>query len=122
MPLISPSRQAVLLHDGRPVLPCLLLAERFAHRLLGYMGRPVPPAGQGIYLRPCAAIHTCFMRFPIDAIFLDRQLCVTRIVRRIPPFRIVIGGRAADGVIEIPSGNKEINTLAAGDRLAILPR
>jgi len=61
------------------------------------------------------------MRFPIDAIFLDRQLCVTRIARRIPPFRIVMGGRAADGVIEIPSGNKEINAVAAGDRLAILP-
>ena len=49
------------------------LASTFGQRLRGLMGRREMPPGSAMLLYPCNAVHTCFMRFPIDIIFLDRE-------------------------------------------------
>ncbi|MEI7880862.1 MAG: DUF192 domain-containing protein, partial [bacterium] len=48
-----------------------MVADTFWKRSIGLMGKPGLKAGQGLLLSPCGSIHTCFMRFPIDIIFLD---------------------------------------------------
>ena len=61
------------------------------------------------------------MRFALDLIFLDRDLGVVRIVRRVPPWRIVAGGRAAWGVVEVQTGWLGEDAIRVGDRLSLVP-
>jgi len=68
------------------------------------MGRRGMKAGQGLLLRPCGSLHTCFMRFLIDVIFLDSRNQVVKIQQNVAPWRMVWGGWKAHSVIEIQSG------------------
>ncbi len=61
--------------------------------------------GSALIIEPCGSIHMMFMRFPIDAVFYDRDLRVTRVVRNLRPWTgLAFGGRGARGVIELPVG------------------
>lgn len=69
------------------------------------MLRPPLAPGHGLVIEPCTSIHMLFMRFPIDAVFFDRQGTVTRVRRGVRPWRgLAFGGRGARGVIELPVG------------------
>ena len=77
------------------------VAERFAERLRGLIGRKGLERGKGMLIVRCNCIHTFFMRFPIDATFLDRQGNVVKTVRNIRPWRPwVWGGWRARSVLE----------------------
>jgi len=77
------------------------VAQTFRERALGLIGRRGLAAGTGLLIERCNAIHTCFMRFPIDATFLDRQGRVVRVVRNIRPWRLLVwGGWRAASVLE----------------------
>ena len=70
-------------------------------RIRGLIGRSGLPPGKGMLILRCNAIHTFFMRFPIDATFYDREGRVVRIVRGIKPWRpFVWGGWRAVKVLE----------------------
>ncbi len=80
------------------------LAETFVARFLGLQGRKELPAGAGLVLAPTSSIHMFFMRFPIDAIFIDEAQRVTRVGRRLRPWTL---GPLAPGAlccIELPAG------------------
>jgi len=78
-----------------------LVAERFADRARGLIGRPCPPPGEGLLIRKCNAIHTFFMSYPINATFIDRDGNVVKEVCGIPPWTpIVWGGFRAVAVLE----------------------
>lgn len=77
------------------------VAETFAERAKGLIGRSGLPKGHGLLILRCNCIHTFFMRFSIDATFLDRQNRVVRVVRNIRPWRLwVWGGWRAVKVLE----------------------
>ena len=77
------------------------VAERFTERLRGLIGRDGLERGKGMLIVRCNCIHTFFMRFPIDATFLDRQGNVVKVVRNIRPWRPwVWGGWRAASVLE----------------------
>lgn len=80
------------------------MADSFWKRGIGLMGRRSLEAGTGLLLRPCKAIHTCFMRFPIDVIFLDAANRVVMTRQQVAPWRMIRGGRQARSVIEVQSG------------------
>jgi len=62
--------------------------------------------GTGLVIEPCGSIHMMFMRFPIDAVFYDRELRVTKVAHHLRPWvGIAFGGRGARGVIELPAGD-----------------
>ena len=83
------------------------VAERFAERLRGLIGRKGLERGKGMLIVRCNCIHTFFMRFPIDATFLDRQGNVVKVVRNIRPWRPwVWGGWRAKSVLETMSEGK----------------
>ncbi len=78
------------------------VAETFAQRAKGLIGRRGLPVGRGLLIPRCNCIHTFFMSFPIDATFLDRENRVVRIVRNIRPWRLwVWGGWRAVKVLEV---------------------
>lgn len=74
-------------------------------RFRGLMLRRSLEPGGGLRLEPCTSIHMMFMRFPIDAVFYDRDGRVTRVARRVRPWvGMAVGGRGARGVLELPVG------------------
>ena len=80
------------------------VARRFWARAKGLIGRRGLPPGEGLLILRCNAIHTFFMRFPIDATFYDRQGRVVKVVRNIRPWRpFVWGGFRAVKVLETES-------------------
>lgn len=81
------------------------VARTFAERAKGLIGRRALAPGEGLLILRCNAIHTCFMRFAIDAVFLDREDRVVRVVRNVRPWRLfVFGGWRATKVLELAAG------------------
>jgi hypothetical protein len=84
----------------------------------GLLGRRGLEPGEGLLLRPAPAIHTWFMRFPIDAVFLDRDLSVVHIAAGMRPWRMA-RGPGARAVLELPAGEAAHRGIEAGDRLVL---
>lgn len=77
------------------------VARSFYERAKGLLGRRNLPQKEGLLILRCNAIHTFFMKFAIDAIFLDGKDRIVKIVRNIPPGRFcVFGGWRAVKVLE----------------------
>lgn len=104
--------------DRRTVCERAIVADRPLARMRGLLGRAELPPGEGLLLRPAPSIHTAFMRFEIDALFLDRELRVLRVVPRLGPWRAA-AKRRARSVLELASGEAERLGIRVGDQLAI---
>ena len=107
-------------HDGSTVCERCLLAETPLTRLRGLLGRAGLERGEGIILRPASSIHMWFMRFPIDAVFLDADDRVLKVATDLKPWRMA-GCRQAKAVVELAAGECERVGLSAGDRLRLRP-
>jgi len=92
------------------------VAARPLRRMRGLLGRASLPAGEGILLRPAGSIHTFFMRFPIDVVFLDGEDVVVGIEPELAPWRTA-GRRGAKKVVELASGECGRRGVELGDRL-----
>ena len=103
---------------GAVVCDACLVAESPWLRMKGLLGRADLPDGEGILLRPASSIHMAFMRFPIDAVFLARDLTVLKVVRDLAPWRMA-AKRRAHAVLELPAGACERSGLREGDRLTL---
>jgi uncharacterized protein len=106
--------------DGRTVCERCARAESPLQRMRGLLGRSSLAPDEGILLRPAGSVHTAFMRFPIDVVFVDRDGEVLRVAEGLPPWRTA-SARGAKAVVELAAGAAAAAGLAAGQRLA-LPR
>jgi uncharacterized membrane protein (UPF0127 family) len=79
-------------------------ADTFVTRLLGLIPRSSLGAEEGLWLEPCAMIHMWFMRMPIDAVFIDREMKVLRVLENFRPWRFSPWVFGARGVLELPAG------------------
>jgi uncharacterized membrane protein (UPF0127 family) len=119
-PVTARTKLVVNLTRGRCV--CVgELADKPLLRMRGLLGRSGLPAGEGLLLIPAPAIHTAFMRFPVDALFLDRDLYVLDIVEQLRPWR-VISKRRARAVLELAAGECARCGVEIGDRLELRER
>ena len=84
----------------------------------GLLGRTDLPAGEGVLLRPASSIHTHFMRFAIDAVFLDRDLRVIDVRPSLPPWRMA-RKHGAKAVLELRAGEARRRGVEVGHVLAI---
>jgi len=106
---------------GTVLCASLEVAESFAGRFMGLMGRPALPPGAGLWLRPASSIHMLFMRFPIDAVFLSKPRADggRRVVAVRPELRpwtgVVWWAHGADGCLELPAGTAAASATAVGD-------
>jgi uncharacterized membrane protein (UPF0127 family) len=87
-------------------------------RRMGLLGRDGLQDGQAMILAPCAAIHTCGMRFPIDVLFVSRDGRVLKIVERLAAWRIAASLRAL-ATVELAAGQARRVGLTEGDRLVV---
>jgi hypothetical protein len=104
--------------DGEIICERCTLADSPLTRLKGLLGRDGLDSGEGLLLRPASSIHTFFMRFPIDAVFLDRELVVVGIAGGLQPWRAA-SRRGAKAVLELPAGESFRRELAVGDQLTL---
>lgn len=86
-------------------------------RFVGLLGRARLEPGEGLQIAPCKSVHTWFMRFPIDVLYLDRDGKVVKAVPALPSFRFSWGGRGAHSVLELPAGTIAATGTAAGDQV-----
>lgn len=103
--------------DGRVVAESVTVADSTGRRLRGLLGKRDLPSGHGVLLRPAWSIHTAFMRFAIDVVFLDADQIVIKIVPSLAPFKTA-SCRGAREVVELRAGECERRGLALGDRVA----
>jgi uncharacterized protein len=102
--------------NGNIVCERCLLAETALTRMRGLLGRRELPSEEGILLKPASSVHMAFMRFPIDAVFLDRDLRIVKVASNLRPWRMA-GSRGARSVLEIRAGEASRRGLSVGDRL-----
>jgi uncharacterized membrane protein (UPF0127 family) len=112
------AQQTLRRTDGTVVCEQLLVADSPLRRLRGLLGRDGLERGEGLLLRPASAVHTWFMRFPIDAVFLNRDLVVLGIADGLEPWRAA-GRRGAKAVLELPAGAAAAHGLEVGDELTL---
>ena len=104
----------------KPVADAVEVADTRAARRRGLLGRAGLDQGAALMLIPCLAVHTAFMRFPIDVIFLDGDGCVVRTVSRLAPWRMAVCPRAR-AVVELPAGRLESCAINVGEALYLVP-
>ena len=94
------------------------VADTSAKRRTGLLKHESLNAGQGLWIVPCEAVHTWFMKFPIDVAFLNRKREVLKLRKDMGKWRMAMCLRA-HSVLELPAGTLERTGTAKGDRLLL---
>ncbi len=93
-----------LLPGGKILLNNMYQAKTIAERLKGLLGRNSLPDGEGLLIEPCTSVHTAFMRFPIDVVFLDKFDRVTAWHVNVRPNRILLAPWGTRKTLEFAGG------------------
>jgi uncharacterized protein len=109
----------VVTDEGAVVCERCVVADRPLVRMRGLLGRGELPPGEGIYIVPASSVHTWFMRFPIDVVFVDRDLVVQKVVPELAPWRMA-GRRGARATFELSAGEAAARGIEAGRRLRLV--
>ena len=113
----SPPITVTNLTRGTTVASAGRVADHFWPRLIGLMlARPLP-AGAGLVIVPCSSIHTQFMRFPLDVLYVNREDVIVGIDRDLRPWRVGRFYKKVHYVVELPAGSAE--GCQVGDKIAI---
>jgi uncharacterized membrane protein (UPF0127 family) len=119
--MAAPTKLIVNATRGTVICEHAEIASTPWRRTRGLLGRSGLGEGEGMLIDPAPSIHSAFMRFEFDAVFLDRDLKVVKVVERIRPFRAHSAKRARK-VLELAAGEAGRRGLQVGDTLAIEPR
>ena len=90
-------------------------------RTVGLLGTAVLASGEGLWIEGAPSIHMFFMRYAIDAVFVDRGGRVTKVVPNLRPWRVVWWARGARDCLELPVGTAESSGTTKGDTLRRVP-
>ncbi len=104
---------------NQTLIPDLRIAKDFLSRGKGLLGREELPEDQALWIHQCNSIHTFFMKFSIDCVFVDRNLRVKAVRQDVNPWRVVFPIWGASSVIEMASGNIEKLNIKVGDQLYV---
>ncbi len=95
------------------------VASTLIQRIVGLLGKNDFKKGKALWIHRCASIHTFFMRFPIDVVFVDKNLKVCKVVQNIKPFRLANAYFSGHSVFEFSSPNPVLKELKPGDTLYV---
>lgn len=104
---------------GRCIARHVHLACSFQARCLGLMSRSVMRKEEGLLLIPGGSIHTLGMRFPIDVVFLNRQMRILGLAEHVRPWRIRVAPRGTRRVLELAAGQIAAHRLKQGIYLIV---
>ena len=102
--------------SGAVLASSVELAVTSAERRRGLLGREAMEPDSALVITRCAAVHTFWMRFPIDVVFVDSSGTVKKIVEELRPWRMA-GAFLASTAIEFPAGTLKQGALQVGDRV-----
>jgi len=91
-------------------------ASTYWQRMKGLLGRDALDNTEGLYIPQCRSIHTFFMKFSIDIVFVDKTGKVKKVVNSLKPYRFAFGSPGSSAVLELPS-NTILNACRPGDQL-----
>jgi hypothetical protein len=118
-PVTAEARLIANLTRGNIACDQVIVADRALRRMRGLLGRRELATGDGLLLQPAPSIHTAFMRFPIDVVFIDRNLQVLKVVEDMPAWRTA-SARRAKSALELAAGEIARRGIAIGDQLVIV--
>jgi uncharacterized membrane protein (UPF0127 family) len=111
--------KAINVTQNKTLASSLSVADTFLGSLLGLMGRRHFPMGAGLWINPCQSVHSMWMRFPIDVIFLDKQKSIVHLITNMKPFRISRHISRAKSVLELPASTIIETQTQLGDQVEI---
>ena len=97
------------------------VADTSEKRRAGLLKHTRLDPGSGLWIVPCESVHTFFMKFPIDLVYLDRQRRVRKVRRAVPPWRLS-ACLTAHSILELPAGTAEKSGTQPGDQLSVEKR
>lgn len=115
MKILNVSKSTVLAERGA-------VAKSMRDRMVGLLRNSSLEAGGGLLIERSPSIHMFFMRFPIDAVFVDANGVVTKTVENLRPWRVVPWARGARDCIELPVGTVAGSGTQVGDHIELEPR
>lgn len=92
------------------------VADTSARRRTGLLKHARLEPGQGLWIVPCESVHTFFMKFPIDLVYVDKRRKVRKVRNRVPAWRLS-ACLSAHSVVELPAGTAERSGTQVGDEL-----
>lgn len=98
----------------------LEVANSGSRRSKGLLGRERLASGEGLWILPCEAVHTFFMQFPIDLVYLDRRNRIRKIRNAVPPWRLS-ACLTAHSVLELVPGAIRDTQTQPGDLIEFSP-
>lgn len=93
------------------------VASSMRDRTVGLLGTGGLEPGEGLWIEGAPSIHMFFMRYPIDAVFVDGRGRVTKVVANLKPWRVVWWARKAKDCLELPAGAAAAAGIQVGDEL-----
>lgn len=94
------------------------VADSSAKRRTGLLKHERLAPGEGLWIVPCESVHTFFMKFPIDLVYLDKKRKVKKVRHAVPAWRLS-ACLSAHSVLELPAGTVEQTRTAVGDELEV---
>ncbi len=110
---------AFLFLNQQKVINQLEIAESFIDRGIGLLHHSSLSIDQAMWIKPCNNIHTFFMKFDIDCVFLSKDLKVVSLFKNVRPFRVILPQWKAHSVIEFSAGFIEKYNLKIGETLHV---
>ena len=104
---------------GQLLVPELRVADSMIKRVVGLLGTQSLDFNEGLWIKSCNSIHTYFMKYPIDCVFLDKTLKVVSIKSNVNPWKIVAPQWGATSVIELKAGSIEKLKISEGEQLHV---
>lgn len=95
------------------------VASTYLKRLIGLLGRSGLGSGKALWIHHCHSIHTWFMRFPIDVVFVDEKMKVRAVYEDMGAWRMTSPFTKAESVFELPAGTLKSKPVELGDELHV---
>ena len=98
----------------------LTVADNFFSRSKGLLGKSALGKGEALHIIPCNSIHSCFMKFEFDAVFINKKNEVICMIENMPAWRFSEICFSANSVIELPAGTIKETETSVGDILEFM--
>ena len=105
-------------HNSITISSNIRVADNPATRIIGLMFRKHPLDSDGLLLEPCNSIHTFFMRYALDIVFLNKNNEVVKVLRNLKPWRMTWIYFRASKTLELPAGKLPVG-VKEGDILEV---
>ncbi|OIO36833.1 MAG: hypothetical protein AUJ74_00975 [Candidatus Omnitrophica bacterium CG1_02_44_16] len=111
--------KAINVTTGEIIADNVRIAQDFMSRSIGLLNRQNLNENEALLIKPCPSIHTFFMKFPIDVLFLSKEGNIVKIAHSLKPWRLSGCLLGCFMVLELPPGKVLKTTIKLGNVIEI---